>query len=184
MDNPVKGLSLGRIVLRHAVAADTFEIARLHVRVWQWGYPGQLPDAYLDALDSSIPQCEALRREGLSRLQREVETWVAECDGRIVPFADIGPSRNNDASTRTGELWSIHVDGTLARRGIGRTLMRVALDELRAQEFTEATLWVLDSNRRARGFYEALDWQPDGAIKVVQRPGVDLHEVRYRQSLT
>jgi ribosomal protein S18 acetylase RimI-like enzyme len=170
------------VVLRHAVVADAPEIARLHVRVWQWAYRSQIPDAYLDALDSSLPQREAFRHDWLSRSPRSVETWVAEIDGTIAGFADIGPSRDHDASSGTGELYSIHVDRTLTRRGVGRALLTEALDELRAMGFTEATLWVLDTNTRARSFYEALGWHPDGATKTDARPSFELHEVRYRRS--
>jgi ribosomal protein S18 acetylase RimI-like enzyme len=183
MESPGERVVPLEIVLRHAIVSDAPEIVRLHVRVWQWAYRGQIPDEYLDALDDSLPRREAFRRDSLSRSPRPFETWVAELNGAIAAFADIGPSRDDDASPHTGELYSIHVDGTLARQGIGRALMARALDELRDEGFTEVTLWVLDTNVRARTFYEALGWCTDGAMKSDPRPGFELHEVRYRRSL-
>ena len=36
--------------LRPAEPDDAMEVARVHVRSWQAGYRGLLPDAYLDGL--------------------------------------------------------------------------------------------------------------------------------------
>ena len=51
---------------------------------------------------------------------------------------------------------------------------------LRAEGFEELTLWVLDTNIRARHFFEAAGWHPDGTSKVDASRGFPLAEVRYR----
>lgn len=38
------------VKVRAALPADAFAVAEVHVRSWQLGYRGLLPDAYLDAL--------------------------------------------------------------------------------------------------------------------------------------
>lgn len=48
---------------------------------------------------------------------------------------------------------------------------------------TEATLWVLTGNKRARRFYEQHGWTADGAQKTDWRGDVRLDEVRYRRTL-
>jgi hypothetical protein len=53
-----------------------------------------------------------------------------------------------------------------------------------ANRFAEAVLWVLGTNERARRFYEAAGWEPDGNTKVEDRASGTLHEVRYQRSLT
>jgi hypothetical protein len=45
------------------------------------------------------------------------------------------------------------------------------------------TLWVLDTNTRARRFYEIAGFRSDGAVKVDDRDGFRLREVRYRLPL-
>lgn len=67
--------------------------------------------------------------------------------------------------------------------GIGRRLMTAALTSLVEAGFTRATLWVLDTNERARRFYEAGSWRPDGGLKRDERRGVLLNEVRYGRPL-
>ncbi|HXB49020.1 MAG TPA: GNAT family N-acetyltransferase [Streptosporangiaceae bacterium] len=68
-------------------------------------------------------------------------------------------------------------------RGLGRELMTAALTYLADLGYDEVTLWVLDTNARARRFYEAAGFRPDGAIKVDDSRSFPLREVRYRRSL-
>jgi hypothetical protein len=42
------------------------------------------------------------------------------------------------------------------------------------------TLWVLDTNERARRFYEARGWRADGTSKSDASRGSPVVEVRYR----
>ena len=50
--------------------------------------------------------------------------------------------------------------------------------------FSAATLWVLETNARARRFYESAGWAADGATKTDRRGDIELREVRYRRALT
>jgi hypothetical protein len=62
--------------------------------------------------------------------------------------------------------------------------MNAALGRLAEAGFTEATLWALDSNVRARRFYEAGGWSADGALKNDESRGFPMTEVRYHKSLS
>lgn len=55
---------------------------------------------------------------------------------------------------------------------------------IRSRSQSRATLWVLETNERARRFYEIAGWLPDGATKTEMRGSVELREVRYHASLT
>ena len=70
------------------------------------------------------------------------------------------------------------------RRGIGSELMVQALHALKLLGYAEATLWVLRGNWRARDFYEASGFAPDGAAKIdTNAAGISYDEVRYRRRL-
>lgn len=101
----------------------------------------------------------------------------------IVGMAATGSARDSDASATTGELEAIYLAPEAIGRGIGRALHDRALADLRERGFTEATLWVLRENQRARRFYEAAGWQADGETKDEERPGGTLHEIRYRRPI-
>jgi hypothetical protein len=62
--------------------------------------------------------------------------------------------------------------------------MSAALACLAEARFGQATLWVLDSNARARRFYEAGGWRADGAQKIEESWGFPITQVRYKRSLT
>ena len=58
--------------------------------------------------------------------------------------------------------------------------MAHAVAQLRAMGFREAVLWVLDTNQRARRFYEVAGWHLDGGTKHQLWRGAEFDEVRYQ----
>jgi ribosomal protein S18 acetylase RimI-like enzyme len=54
------------------------------------------------------------------------------------------------------------------------------MEGLRCRGFDEAVLWVLETNERARRFYEKAGWKTDGQTKTEERGPVVLNDVRYR----
>lgn len=90
-------------------------------------------------------------------------------------------SRDEDGAG-VGEVTAIYLLDSHWGQGAGRELMAAAVEHLGAAGFTEATLWVLESNARARRFYEAAGWRPDGTVKVDESRGFPLREVRYRRT--
>ena len=108
---------------------------------------------------------------------------MAELDDRICGFAAWGASRDADATPDTAEVYAIYLDPDAIGRGVGRSLFATAVDDIVAHGSSAATLWVLDTNERARRFYAAAGWYPDGATKTEERPGGTLHEVRYARNL-
>jgi GNAT superfamily N-acetyltransferase len=169
--------------IRFARMQDVPQIAAVHVRSWQAAYRGLLPQAYLDGLDPGqrIRQWE----RSVSAADRSYgETLVADAAGRLSGFVSYGPARDDDADARrAGEIYAIYLLPDAWDTGIGRQLMAAALDRLGKAGFDQVILWVLDSNTRARRFYEAGGWRPDEAAKQDDSFGVPMTEVRYRRSL-
>lgn len=164
-------------MIRIATSADAEQIADLHVRAWQYAYRGQVPDAFLASLSVSdrIQAWQTWFGDA-----RGSCTWAAEAEGRVVGFVSAGPSRDEDVEIGTGEVYAIYIETDHLGSGLGSRLFETAIDWLRSNRFSRATLWVLDSNSRARRFYEKAGWAPDGATKVDDRQAFALHEVRYR----
>jgi ribosomal protein S18 acetylase RimI-like enzyme len=167
------------VSIRPATVADVPAIAEVHVHSWQWAYRGLLPDDYLDHL--SIERRAGMHMQRLAT-ETEERTWVAAQEGRIVGFAITGPSRDPDASPGTAELAAIYLRHEATGQGIAHALFDHAVHDLWQRGYEQATLWVLETNARARRFYEKAGWVPDGTTKTEEWPGVLLHEVRYRIS--
>lgn len=171
---------------RRARVSDARAIATVHVRSWQSAYRGLVPQDYLDGLD---PRPRSARWEqALGELDWPRHgVLVVEDAGQVVGFASLVPSRDDDLDPATvGEIAAIYLRPAAWGQGYGRALMGAALDALGQAAYREAALWVLDTNQRARRFYEAGGWRTDGAAK--QEPwrdaGFTLSEVRYRHPLT
>lgn len=60
------------MIVRAACPGDAMEVAGVHVRAWQVGYRGLLPDAYLDGLRAEERAARFYRRDG----------WVPDGHGR------------------------------------------------------------------------------------------------------
>jgi GNAT superfamily N-acetyltransferase len=89
----------------------------------------------------------------------------------------------DDGREPIGEVAAIYLASDSWGKGFGRELMNAALAHLSGAGYVQATLWVLDTNCRARSFYEKAGFTVDGAVKLDDRGSFELREVRYRRSL-
>lgn len=170
-------------IIRPATAGDAAQIGLVHVRSWQAAYRGLVPQDYLDHLD---PAARATRWH--RHLQQtdwaRAGVLVAEIGDELEGFASYGPSRDEDGERAcVGEISTIYVLAGAWGRGLGRRLMAEAVERLTAAGYAQATLWVLDTNARARRFYAAAGWSEDGAVLEDASRGFPLAEVRYRRIL-
>jgi GNAT superfamily N-acetyltransferase len=165
--------------IRPMVDAEIDEVARVHVRSWQSGYAGIVPDEILAALD---PADFAARRR-----YRDIPpgggSIVAAAEGRVVGLAAFGPYRpeKDVLDPSMGELYSIYVDPPGWGSGAGHRLFAEAKEQLTVAGFPGLRLWVLEDNHRARRFYERQGMRPDGERTVWTPRGheVELPELRY-----
>lgn len=168
--------------IRPATTSDATEIARIHVEAWRVAYAGHMPEDFLAGLS-----VENRRRGWERQLAADASgVFVVEHEDAVAGFAVVGPSRDDDAEPSTGELHAINLDPTHWHSGQGRPLLDHAVAALQERGYHEATLWVLGSNDRGRRFYARAGWSPDGRTRVetIADGTVELHEVRYRRTLT
>jgi ribosomal protein S18 acetylase RimI-like enzyme len=170
-------------VIRAARVTDASQIAVVHVRSWQGAYRGLLPQAYLDGLDPA-QRVGRWERSLAEAEDRRNGVLVADASGTLLGFVGYSPSRDRDADpARVGEIEAIYLLPNAWGKGVGRLLMDAALGRLAEARFDRVTLWVLDSNVRARRFYEAGGWLADGARKIEDSRGFPVAQVRYKRSL-
>lgn len=152
--------------LRTAVPADAVACATMHAACWREAY-----GPYVDP---------ALLEERLAETARWTAAWtrhlvdgpprvLAEDGGEIVGFSVVGPSRDEDGATPL-ELYALYVRAAYWGTGLGQELW----DAVRPVE--PCSLWVLEDNARARGFYRRNGFAPDGARE--HYAGLDASEIR------
>lgn len=154
--------------LRPALPADALSVARVHVRAWQVGYRGLLPEPYLDSLRAE----DRAARYTFGRADGP-RTTVAVDAGAVVGFATI----------HGAELCALHVDPAVWGGGVGRALIAQARADLAAAGIAEAHLWVLVGNARAERFYQRDGWTTDGTRRSDTVWGAAVDELAYRRRL-
>lgn len=162
--------------VRPAIVVDAAQIADLHVRSWQTGYAGLVPQPLLDGVDLARRLArwkEFLRETAWPR----TGTLVAEEGDRLVGFVRLCPERGTELSA-AGEVAAFHVAPARWREGIGRTLMGVALAQLANAGFDCGILWVVYGNERAIHFYDAMGWRADGAQRLEPSNALRGHVVK------
>ncbi|PZG07280.1 GNAT family N-acetyltransferase [Micromonospora craterilacus] len=171
------------MIIRSATVRDAEALAVVHVRTWQVAYRGKAPQEYLDQLDP------ADRRHGwrqwIQQDRAPAGTLVLEHerDG-VVGFINVSPSRDTDTDPRlVGEVQALYLLPELWGQGAGRLLMDAGMRRLAKAGFREIVLWVLETNGRARRFYEAGGWRADGSMKTDDSRGFPMVEVRYRHAV-
>jgi GNAT superfamily N-acetyltransferase len=139
--------------LRLAVPADAAAGAALHAACWREAYGPFVDGALLrQRLDDTARWTAAWTRQLLDGPPRV----LAEVDDRLVGFAVVGPSRDEDA-VAPHELYALYTRAAWWGRGLGQALW----DAVRPDG--PCSLWVLEANARARGFYRRNGFVPDGA---------------------
>jgi ribosomal protein S18 acetylase RimI-like enzyme len=162
-------------MIRDALLPDAATLAQVHVASWQEAYRGLIDQSFLDSLD--VPE----RTATWDRILRQgrVRVLVAEAGHRIVGFCTVGRS----ADEGWGEVYSIYLSPEHWGRGLGRDLLAAGEQALSESGEERALLWVLDTNLRARGFYERQGWVTGKPIRIEKFGDQDVTEVRYEKSL-
>ncbi|MGB8650282.1 MAG: GNAT family N-acetyltransferase [Mycobacteriales bacterium] len=151
--------------IRVAGAEDALAVETVRIGSWKVAYRGMVPDAFLDGLVVDAERRAAqMAAEGLTVL-------LATEDDQPVGMAAHGPCRDDDRSGEP-ELYALYVLPPAWRTGVGAALLAACGDV--------ASLWVLEANARARGFYARHRFRPDGVSKALDLGGavVEVRMVR------
>jgi GNAT superfamily N-acetyltransferase len=153
-------------VIRAGTAEDAGAVARVQVRTWQTAYARVFPRERLAELTLDAREAQ----------WRESPPLVAQVGETVVGFVSVGPCHENES---VGELFAIYVVPDHWGSGVGRELIAAGEERLRELGYTDAVLWVLEDNPRARQFYERAGWSDDGERRLITILGVEAPEIRY-----
>ena len=168
------------MLLRPAEPQDAMAVATVHVRSWQAGYRGLLPDSCLDSLRA---EDRAARYDFTHSDTANPYTIVAVETGQVLGFATTRQCPDAD-SRDYGELAALYVDPDYWHRGLGVALMSAARGRMVQTGFQKALLWVLAGNLRAESFYLKDGWRRDGVERTESMWGIDVHDFRFQRGLS
>lgn len=161
-------------IIREATVEDAEAMAAIHVQAWQSAYADIMPVDLLSNL--SLEKHVTFWKNELTT-KRSVNR-VAEENNTILGWASGATSRDED--TKGGpEIYAVYVSPENWSRGTGRRLMQRIEEDLSCGQ--DLTLWVLEENQRAIGFYLSIGYEPDGLSKNIHLGGKDLTEIRLRK---
>jgi L-amino acid N-acyltransferase YncA len=140
--------------IRQALAEDAEDVVRIYVTANNAGF-----GALMDKMEVT-PKRIANWRADLSKPAPH-RWWIAEINGAVAGFAGIGPSRD-PVDPAIGELDTIAIDPAFWRKGVGKSLMDIALRHLVTDGYREAVVWTLAHYEQGMRFYEATGWSQNG----------------------
>lgn len=159
-------------MVRRPTLADVDALAAVHVAAWRDAYTGLLPEETIAGMTLGR-RAEMWRRIITSESQR---AWMAEDESGVVGLASIGPAQDLEG---WGQLYNIYVVGRAWGTGAGSALWETAQAGLADMGYDQRQLYVLDTNDRARRFYEYKGWAHDGTVLMDDSFGEPIREVRY-----
>lgn len=178
----MSGASLDLLHLRPARVEDAPQLAHIHLQTWQAAYREILSERFLSDLNGGVPQRTAFLAQAIAG--GALSVWVVELEGELVAWASFGSSRDVDASAATGELRALNLLPGIWGRGIGTRLWGQVRQQLVEAGYASAAVWVVQGNRRALGFYQALGFVAEPHTeKTVVEHDEPLSLVRYRVQL-
>lgn len=155
--------------VRPARPADAPAIAGAQAAAWAAVFASTLPPGLIEDLGRPAAH-EQWRLAALEPPSPRHRLLVAETRGEVVGFAALGPATDPDLDGDTdAELLAIGVLPDRRGEGHGSRLVNAAVDHLRGDGFTTASVW-LTADDPLRPFLESAGWADDGA-----RRSLDLH---------
>jgi GNAT superfamily N-acetyltransferase len=175
------------VSVRIAWADDASAIGSLQVRAWQEEYADLLPGDVLSTLSS-----EAFADQWRNSLARPREArqrvLVALERASVRGFAATSPSADADANPAAdAEIAEFAVHPDHRHVGHGSRLLHAAVDTMRSDSFTRATIWLSATADDLRAFLTEQGWAPDGAHRELDLHGdgaVVVKQVRLHTDLS
>ena len=156
--------AMGIIIKKPETEEEIKGKAFVHWASWQEAYPGIVAQEYLQRL--TLEKCEQIAfnwQDGI---------FIAKDDDRVVGFTGYG--HREEDPPYVGEVFALYVLSDYYGKGVGRRLMKAALERL--SSYKEICLWTLKDNKRAIGFYKKCGFVPDGTGKTNRV--IDAEEIR------
>lgn len=166
-----------RVTLEAASAQNAELLGQIHSACWRQAYHGIMPADYLEM---ASPEWWTARYQK-NLLDKTIKRFLVRLNGTAIGLIGLAPSRDADADSKTGEIVAIYLLEQYHGKGYGRELVDAMLDYFQISGFQHVTLWALEANRAARGFYEHCGFILDGGQKEIEQ-GKLLPCVRYRYS--
>ena len=139
---------MDKIIIRKAKSEDIEKIANIKVRCWQIAYRNIIADEYLDNMDIEYTI------EKNKRIFEQYNIIVAELKNEVIGFCRYDYNNYYEEENVDCELIALYIKPEMKRHGIGRKLMKYAINEFKNSKKEKMILWCLKENYPSRAYYE------------------------------
>lgn len=150
-------------LVRPATSDDVRALSQLAKQTWADAFGEPLSPEDLAA------ELEKSRSETyfINALQ-ETTILVAEKDGELLGYVQFGDVKIPDVEVRAGDLGlrRVYVGTAVQRQGLGRRLMKAALDHPQLASATRIFLTVWEKNKPGMHLYESFGFKTVGTTRV------------------
>jgi ribosomal protein S18 acetylase RimI-like enzyme len=155
MDHPIRSAVPGDAERLAALKLETFRETFLD------GFAIPYPPADLQIFEEGSYSPAAVAGELADAGRRN---WVAELDGRLIGYAQVGPCKlpHPEVSPGHGELYQLYVRGEAQGLGLGKQLLTTALDHIAATRPGPVWLGVWSGNHKAQAVYRKIGFAKVG----------------------
>lgn len=138
---------------------DQEGMAKIKVDCWQDTYKNIIDQSYLDSLNYEIQTNKYI--DSFDEYKNMVLVAEDVNDHKIIGYSCFSTDANEYADA---ELISLYIDKKYARRGVGTSLLRETIKELKKYNKKTMMLWCIKENKNAIKFYEKM-----GGIKAFDK---------------
>ena len=138
---------------------DQEGMAKIKVDCWQDTYKNIIDQSYLDSLNYEIQTNKYI--DSFDEYKNMVLVAEDVNDHKIIGYACFSTDANEYADA---ELISLYIDKNYSRRGVGTSLLRETIKELKKYNKKTMMLWCIKENKNAIKFYEKI-----GGIKAFDK---------------
>lgn len=160
--------------IRKAALSDLPSVAKVQIASNRSTYKEIMPVEYLRSL--SVASIAENWNERLFSNNSKEFMYVAQSDkGTVVGF--IAARIENSLNSAIAEITSFYIIKEFQKKGIGRKLLKSAVEYMTEKNIQAVALWTVEQNP-SRHFYEHLGGQMAGS-RIIDRGGKKLTQVSY-----
>ncbi len=150
-----------KITLTEITINDLDTVVKIHCEGWRDAYKGFMDEDYISRKNGTR---RAKWESILAESPAEKHFLIRDGD---VPVGMISlDSPREGADGETYEIFGLYILPEQMRKGYGRAAVALAEEKIRGVGYGKISLWVLEPNERARRFWEAMGFAPDGTEKT------------------
>ena len=143
-------------MIRYYKKEDIDEIAKIIVDDWKIAYKGIIDDKVLNNLSYEE------RAERIRNKYRSDKSIVFIENNDIKGYCRFGENRGDEK--QFGEIYALYIKYDERNNGIGKSLVKEAMQILESRGYDQILIWCLKENMNARKFYEKI-----GGVEYSQR---------------